>query len=693
MNGPDFIQNIPLDKLVKSPRNVRKTPASEAAEAELRASIAAHGLQQNLIVAPANEDGVHEVIAGGRRLAALKALRAEAKLPADCVVPCFIRTEDASEISLAENMVRQAMHPADQFEAFAALADAGETVPAIAGRFGVPERLVRQRLKLGTVAAELLAAYRAEETDLETLMAFTLTDDHRRQLAVWSQVRNDPYGISHYRVRRLLTEKSIAAGSRLGRFVGAEAYEQAGGSVSRDLFSERDDGYFDDVKLVRQLAFHKLEAKAKELEATWKWAKPMLEPDYGFAAEFARVHPHPISVPAEVTEELKRLNQRAAELMNLDEDDWTEDLEAEADQLAARREELQQIVRRRTAYSDEDRKRAGCIVTVGHDGDFQIYEGLVSREELSGDRDGAAGEQPGGALSDEPTAAPLSGEQAVRKAHGFSQVLIDDLKAHRLQITKAHLAADFEAAFDVALYSLCIGILHLGYRANPLDLRAVQTHADSSLDDLKDTPAAQRLADRRERLDLGWLSLPPASGFAQLCALSPEAKQALFAWCVAQTLQAQLAFEDMADPVTEQAGERLGIDFAAHWRPTADNYWGRVKKSHALEVGAAVLGAHWQRDHAKDKKLELAKALEAAFAGDGTTTVGLDPETSARAGAWVPPGMAYGRSPDESSPAPTGSVDDSERGDAESGSATPAGTVPAFLTADSPPGDADACQA
>ena len=33
MNGPDFIQNIPLDKLVKSPRNVRRTPPSETAEA------------------------------------------------------------------------------------------------------------------------------------------------------------------------------------------------------------------------------------------------------------------------------------------------------------------------------------------------------------------------------------------------------------------------------------------------------------------------------------------------------------------------------------------------------------------------------------------------------------------------------------------------------------------------------------
>src|SRR3546814_6427419 len=60
MNGPDFIQNIRLDRLVKSPRNVRKTPSSGAADAELKASIAVHGLQQNLVVTPANGDRSEE---------------------------------------------------------------------------------------------------------------------------------------------------------------------------------------------------------------------------------------------------------------------------------------------------------------------------------------------------------------------------------------------------------------------------------------------------------------------------------------------------------------------------------------------------------------------------------------------------------------------------------------------------------
>src|SRR3546814_6691235 len=102
------------------------------------------------------------------------------------------------------------MHPADQFEAFAALVDAGETVPAIAARFGVSDKLVRQRLKLGKVSPKLLAAYRAEEMDLETLTAFALSDSHKRQLAVWKRVRNEHYGVSPHTVRSLLTEKSIA---------------------------------------------------------------------------------------------------------------------------------------------------------------------------------------------------------------------------------------------------------------------------------------------------------------------------------------------------------------------------------------------------------------------------------------------------------------------------------------------------
>jgi len=95
---------------------VRKTGAKIGIE-ELAASIEAHGLLQNLQVMEA-ASGTFEVVAGGRRLAALKLLAKRKALSKDAPIPCnVLASEHATEISLAENEMRQAMHPADQFEA------------------------------------------------------------------------------------------------------------------------------------------------------------------------------------------------------------------------------------------------------------------------------------------------------------------------------------------------------------------------------------------------------------------------------------------------------------------------------------------------------------------------------------------------------------------------------------------------
>ena len=89
----------------------------------------------------------YAVIAGGRRLAAMQALAAEGALDEDHPVPCRMigAIVAAEEVSLAENSVRAAMHPADQVEAFRRLADVGSTAAAIAARFGVSERTVEKR--------------------------------------------------------------------------------------------------------------------------------------------------------------------------------------------------------------------------------------------------------------------------------------------------------------------------------------------------------------------------------------------------------------------------------------------------------------------------------------------------------------------------------------------------------------------
>ena len=232
MTASSKVRNIALSQLVLSPTNVRKTPATAAEDAALEASIRAKGILQNLIVHPAPVDGkgVYEVDAGGRRLGILQKLAAEGVIDADFKVPCLVeQPEDAVETSLMENTMRAAMHPADEFVAMAALIDAGATIDAVATRFGISERHVRQRLRLGKLAPELLDAFRAGDISLEVVTAFTLGADHAAQLAVWRQVKDNSY-IQSYTVKRLLTERAVALDSDLGLFVGAEAYEAAGGT-------------------------------------------------------------------------------------------------------------------------------------------------------------------------------------------------------------------------------------------------------------------------------------------------------------------------------------------------------------------------------------------------------------------------------------------------------------------------------
>ena len=240
MHDPERdIRDIPLSQLELSPGNVRKTPADASAFTELKASIAAHGLLENLITRSMGPgpDGAarYEVIAGGRRLAAMQALAAEGALDEDNLVPCRMigGIVAAEEVSLAENSVRAAMHPADQVEAFRRLADAGSTAAAIAARFGVSERTVEKRLRLGNAAPVLLETYRAGGIDLETLMAFAVTTDQAHQSAVWETVSQQGYRPGAWQIKRLLTEDRVPATSAIARFVGLEAYEAVGGRINQ----------------------------------------------------------------------------------------------------------------------------------------------------------------------------------------------------------------------------------------------------------------------------------------------------------------------------------------------------------------------------------------------------------------------------------------------------------------------------
>ncbi len=646
-----LIRSIPLNRLELAPENVRKTPADPAAFAELKASIAAHDLLENLIVRVEHpgENGIERgaVIAGGRRLAAMKALAEEGALDADHPVPCRVTgaEENAGELSLAENVVRVAMHPADQVVAFTRLSSSGISVSAIAARFGMTERLVEQRLSLGGAAPELLDAYRAGEMDLDTLKAFTVTTDHARQRMVWEGVKAQGYRPSGWQVRGKLTEESVPAVAAVARFVGEEAYEAAGGTLTRDLFAEEDARgiWFDDPVLLNELATEKLRAAADELKSRWKWAEAALEADWSAVSTFGRISPEPGVPTDEERAERERLWARHDELVNMDEDDWTDELGQEAEGIEGRVRAIDEAVEARAAFRPGDYELAGCIATVSHDGELKIVEGLVKPEDMPERTDAGEANGAGPDRVDAPLASPPDPRAKVRKETGIGIGLADEQRAIRTTIVKAYLSGDFEAAFDLALFQLARAAFADDHMAGALDIAFRET-ADRPPSRANDedfaawSPGEAMLAER-PGLALHWMeNEDEGESFAAMRALPEAEKKALYAAAVARSLKGQLAFEPDARPEFEATVARLDVDFAKHVRPSAAMFWSRITKARMLAIARATLGPVWASARAKYKKADLARAMEEAFAADPPE--GLKERAHAAALAWSPPGFA-----------------------------------------------------
>ena len=703
------ISDIPLSQLELSPDNVRKTPADISALTELKASIAAHGLLENLIarsMEPGPDGaGRYAVIAGGRRLAAMQALAAEGALDKDHPVPCRMigSIVAAEEVSLAENSVRAAMHPADQVEAFRRLADAGSTAAAIAARFGVSERTVEKRLRLGNAAPVLLEAYRAGEIDLDTLMAFAVTTDQARQSAVWAAVSQQGYRPGAWQIKRLLTEGRVPATSAIVRFIGIEAYEAAGGKIDRDLFAEEDERgiWFDDPDLLNKLAMNSLQVAARELETRWKWAEARLDVDWSATASFGRVRPQPAEPTDEEKAEIERLRTRNDELANMDDDGWTEELVEEADANETRLDEIEATIEARAVYRREDIAIAGCIATVGNDGELKLIQGLVRPEDMpareagdaaaAGHAETADGEENTISGIDAPTfvaplASPGDAEAEARKEAGVGIGLADDLRAIRTAIVKSQLACDFEVAFDLLLFQLARSVFTNGYHDAALDIRAAETPDRPAMRVNDDAFGTINVGEKHLEIDrvaqkLDWTGLPEVEAFAELRALPERDKRTLFASCVARTLKGQLAFEPKARPEVEASVARLGIDFAAAVRGnhdqvwTADLLWSRLRKDRILAIARETLGETWAQAEAKQKKADIAKAMQDAFAHGDDVPAGITADGHTAAIAWTPPGF---RAFD------TGTVDESTSTDDE-GTTAP---EPQPTVADTPLGDA-----
>ena len=226
---------------------------------------------------------------------------------------------------------------------------------------------------------------------------------------------------------------------------------------------------------------------------------------------------------------------------------------------------------------------------------------------------------------------PKDREAEARKEAGVGIGLADDLRSIRTALVKAKLAGDFEAAFDLMLFQLGRSVFTDGYKSHALDI-AVRGTADRPTMRMNDEDFAawspgEAMLEDRSGLSFDWLAIDDdGESFAALRALSQAEKQALFAACVARTVKGQLAFEPSGTPGTGGHGRPARHRLRQHVRPTADMLWSRIAKGRILDIARSVLSPAWASARSKNKKPDLAKAMEQAFAA-GDPPLGLMPPT------------------------------------------------------------------
>ena len=623
VHGAEII--VPLNRLKASPKNARKVKHSEATLEGLAASIKAKGvLQPPVVEIERNADGAatgsYLVTIGEGRRSALRLLAKRKQIKRTHPVRVTVDTEnDAHEISLDENITREAMHPADQFEAFRRLAEEkGYGPEEIGARFGVSGHVVRQRMRLGAAAPELMEAYRAGTLTLDQLMAFCVSDDAERQRQVFEQMGEyRPV----YAIRRAMTEAKVAADDRRARFVGIEAYEAEGGSVLRDLFTEDGDGWLEDPALLDRMVQDKLAGLAEDARQRegWKWAEAGSE--YADVSALGRVYPVEVVRSEADAAQIAALSEEYDRLVS--ETDAAETLPPEVD---ARLEEIDKTLQAFGPdfdYAPDAKACAGVMVLLGHDGLARFERGLVRAEDALRERPAdpeppeSWAEAEGEADGETPPPVEAEADEGLAP---LSERLVIDLTAHRTMGLRDAVQADADVALTVVVHALALQVFYPAWGTwTPLQLRLSVVGLERLAPGVSDGPAGRRVADRLE----AWGARLPAQGrdlWAVLEAMTSPELLDLMAVCAGAGLYAVRDPHDRKPDALAQAevlATATGLDMTGTWSATAASYFSRVSKARVLEAVTEATGAEEAGRIVGFKKGDMADAAERLVEGRG----------------------------------------------------------------------------
>jgi ParB family chromosome partitioning protein len=574
-----MIELLKVNQLEVASNNARRSPANKSQDAELKASIAVRGILQNLVVGRPNTKGVYPVQAGSRRLRLVEELMKEGELDKDYELPCKIILNDAEaeESSLAENVCRAPMTKLDELEAYGRLISSDQyTAEQISQHFGRPIKEVRKTVALFGVAPEIREACRAGELSIDSLQDFTISTDHAQQLKVFQSLKKE--GRLHgYQIREKLTSWTILSTSELCQFVTLKEYKKAGGRISSDLF--REEIYLLQPDLLQDLAINKLDRAKAKLGEGWDF----IEIDRNFrnwdisSQGYSRKKGNTDKAPAELLSQIKALKLQKKE-------NYTAKIQKELEKAVV----LLELSRE---YSDKEKASSGCIISISGRR-TEIFKGLYKAKENKKENSQASAD----------TQDPET---------GYSQKLKEDLGAVKHEVAKLAIANTRSLGFDLVLFTVVTQSIHrLSHLGTALDITIRDTSRNSQLrGSAEESPAARDLNTFVDAHDLDWLDGEDLIlSFRKWVDLDLTIKIQFASIAAGLSLSSESwnypkGFQDLILADTKQ-------NIAKFWRPTAANFFSRVKKHQCLEYGAEIFEDRaWPQANLNKTRGELAQIL------------------------------------------------------------------------------------
>ena len=573
-------QIIPLSQLTLSPFNVRKVKPK--AIEQLAADIASHGLLQNLVGYA--EGNKFEIVAGGRRYRALKWLAKAKTIANNHPVSVEVRPKaEAIELSLAENVQREAMHTADAVRAYGQLHTGGMASDDIAARFGVSLSYVKKVLRLSALHPAILAAFAKDEIGFDVATALTLTDDQDRQLLALKQ------GQSAYGIRRFLTVEKMGADNGLFVFVGRAAYQDAGGTMTADLFAETGEGgYADDPALIERLASAQLAQIEADYSAQgWQDVRTSLTrpDDYYNAVRMSPEGQRDLS-PQEAAQQEALTDAMATRLAEIEGQNHWDD-----DRLRDLRNQVRAIENGLGFYTDDQRAHGAMMLFVGSNGLLEAVAIQTKRE-----RNNA-----------KPEAGPKP---------DYSGAMVEALSKIKTQAVQEAIASDPALALDILIDGLAAQIA--GDRPShehPLSLR-VEPFNDRVADEYMTQSSINPVADWQGDY---FAALPTAGRFEAIRAMDASDKAQLLAIMVARMVNGVVAPAERRG-TRHDCFDRIafasGVDLREKWT-APEAFFAKLSKPTMLKALTEAVSADAATNSMKMKKGQLAATCAKRMARSG----------------------------------------------------------------------------